>query len=114
MSRYRIEFTRAAAKELRAIRDWRVHDALEAAIEALADDPRPPGCRKLAGRKDEWRIRVGDWRVIYRVEGEEGSGPGPIHRSGGAMEPTSALSASEGLRLVVLVVSVGVRGGGCG
>jgi hypothetical protein len=60
---------------------------------------------------DEWRIRVGDWRVIYVIEGEEGSGAGPIHRSGGAMEPTSARSASEGLRLVVLIVSVGARGG---
>jgi mRNA interferase RelE/StbE len=82
--RYAIEYERDAVKALRAIRDKRVAAPIKAAIEALADDPRPPGCRKLAGRKDEWRIRVGDWRVIYRVE--------------------------DG-RLVVVVVAVGVRGG---
>ena len=38
------------------------------AIQALADDPRPPGCRKLEGRNDEWRVRVGTWRVVYRIE----------------------------------------------
>ena len=82
--RYAIVYEREAVKSLRAIRDKRVAAPIKAAIEALADDPRPPGCRKLAGRKDEWRIRVGNWRVIYRVE--------------------------DG-RLVVVVVAVGVRGG---
>jgi mRNA interferase RelE/StbE len=38
------------------------------AIVALADDPRPPGCRKLEGRENEWRVRVGTWRVIYQIE----------------------------------------------
>ena len=37
------------------------------AILALADDPRPLGCRKLAGGDNEYRIRVGDYRVIYQV-----------------------------------------------
>ena len=82
--RYAIVYEREAVKSLRAIRDKRVAAPIKTAIEALADDPRPPGCRKLAGRKDEWRIRVGNWRVIYRVE--------------------------DG-RLVVVVVAVGVRGG---
>ena len=81
---YAIVYEREAVKSLRAIRDKRVAAPIKTAIEALADDPHPPGCRKLAGRKDEWRIRVGNWRVIYRVE--------------------------DG-RLVVVVVAVGVRGG---
>jgi mRNA interferase RelE/StbE len=38
------------------------------AIEALAVDPRPPGCRKLEGRENAWRVRVGTWRVIYQIE----------------------------------------------
>jgi mRNA interferase RelE/StbE len=38
---------------------------LKAAIVALADVPRPPGARKLRGQRETWRIRVGDWRVIY-------------------------------------------------
>ena len=38
-----------------------------AALRSLATDPRPRGCRKLAGRQDDWRIRVGDYRVIYGI-----------------------------------------------
>lgn len=40
-------------------------------IDALAEEPRPDGCRKLAGGDAEWRIRVGDYRVIYRVQDAE-------------------------------------------
>ena len=41
---------------------------LQTAIDALANDPRPPGCVKLAGSSDQWRIRIGDYRVIYAVD----------------------------------------------
>jgi len=34
----------------------------------LAENPRPSGCKKLRGYKDQWRIRVGDWRVVYIVD----------------------------------------------
>lgn len=37
-------------------------------IDALADNPRPPGARKMKGGGNRWRIRVGDYRVIYRVD----------------------------------------------
>lgn len=37
-------------------------------IKALAEDPRPPGCRKLVGAKSDWRIRIGDYRVIYGID----------------------------------------------
>ena len=37
------------------------------AIDALADNPRPPGCEKLSGREG-YRIRVSEWRAIYRVD----------------------------------------------
>ena len=37
-------------------------------IERLGADPRPGGCRKLNGHKDLWRIRVGDYRVVYVVD----------------------------------------------
>ena len=36
-------------------------------IDALAEDPRPPGCVKLTGQENLWRVRVGDWRIIYEV-----------------------------------------------
>jgi mRNA interferase RelE/StbE len=40
------------------------------AILKLEDDPRPPGCRKLRGLEG-WRIRVGNWRVIYHINDQE-------------------------------------------
>ena len=68
MSRYQIEYEPAATKALRAIRDRRIKLPLLAALDALMDDPRPPGCKKLVGGKDEWRVRVGDWRIAYRID----------------------------------------------
>jgi mRNA interferase RelE/StbE len=37
-------------------------------LESLADNPRPAGCKKLKGYKDQWRIRMGDWRVVYIID----------------------------------------------
>ena len=63
---YRVELTPAASRSLD-----RLHGSdlarLRAAIEGLADDPRPRSCRKLAPKRDFYRIRVGDYRVIYAV-----------------------------------------------
>ncbi len=44
-----------------------VHNRVIVAIQSLAANPRPPGCRKLVGSKNDWRIRVGDYRVIYEI-----------------------------------------------
>jgi mRNA interferase RelE/StbE len=41
-----------------------------AEIQALATNPRPPGCVKLRNR-DAWRIRVGDYRVIYEIDDDQ-------------------------------------------
>jgi mRNA interferase RelE/StbE len=41
---------------------------MDAAIGALAEEPRPPGSKKLRGEEGFYRIRVGDYRAIYRVE----------------------------------------------
>jgi mRNA interferase RelE/StbE len=37
-------------------------------LERLASTPRPPGCKKLKGGDDEWRIRVGDYRIVYEID----------------------------------------------
>ncbi|WP_439342204.1 type II toxin-antitoxin system RelE family toxin [Vacuolonema iberomarrocanum] len=42
--------------------------ALITQIEHLADNPRPANCKKLKGRQNQYRIRVGDYRIIYSVE----------------------------------------------
>ena len=44
----------------------------KAAIEALRENPRPTGCTKLSGREG-WRIRIGNYRVIYEVDDAAGS-----------------------------------------
>jgi mRNA interferase RelE/StbE len=50
--------------------DRQVAKRISAAISALANNPRPPGSKKLVGI-DAWRIRVGDWRVIYQIKNEK-------------------------------------------
>ena len=57
---------RSAEKDLPRLSS-RVHDQVIDRIAALANNPRPIGSRKLAGTKHDWRIRVGDYRVIYEV-----------------------------------------------
>jgi mRNA interferase RelE/StbE len=68
MSRYRIDYEPGARKDLKAIRDVRTALAIKAAIEKLAEAPRPAGVKKLVGVGDLWRVRVGDWRIVYRIE----------------------------------------------
>ena len=44
-----------------------IQRSLRPHIEALANQPRPTGAKKLKGRDDLWRIRVGDYRIIYEI-----------------------------------------------
>jgi mRNA interferase RelE/StbE len=67
---YSVVFEPAARRELRKLPPD-VRRRLEPAILALAQDPRPHGCKKLTDSLDLWRIRVGDYRVIYRIEDDE-------------------------------------------
>ena len=66
MSQYRIELRPAAVRALRKL-DPPVARRVQAAIALLAEDPRPPASRPLRGRP-AWRVRVGDYRVIYTIE----------------------------------------------
>jgi len=78
---YRIEITPAAARRLRKF-DPQVRRRVQAAIELLAENPRPPAATRLVGGNGEWRVRTGDHRIVYEI----------IDR-----------------RLVVLVITVGHR-----
>lgn len=69
MTVYRILLERAAERDLGRLSSER-HDRAIVAIQGLAANPRPPGCRKLTGSKSDWRIRVGDYRVIYEIADE--------------------------------------------
>jgi len=37
-------------------------------ITSLGETPRPAGCKKLKGYEDQWRVRAGDWRVVYIID----------------------------------------------
>ena len=65
MSEFKIVITKTAQKQLDKLPDI-VVETLSAVILSLADDPRPPGCKKLKGR-DGWRIRQGNYRIIYDI-----------------------------------------------
>ena len=67
MSSYSIEVKPTARKELEALPD-NVLARVVRKLEALAETPRPAGCKKLKGCKDHWRVRVGDWRVVYIID----------------------------------------------
>ena len=64
---YTLELKPSARKELEKLSDPLLARVI-AKIEGLATNPRPAGCRKLRGYRDLWRIRVGDYRVIYIVD----------------------------------------------
>lgn len=63
---YNVQILRRAQKELAALPPF-VYPRMCDAIRDLAGNPRPPGCKKLVGRNG-WRIRVGDYRVIYEID----------------------------------------------
>jgi mRNA interferase RelE/StbE len=64
---YSVEFKKSAEKELYALDD-RVLLRIVQKIELLAQNPRPSGCKKLKAFHDQWRIRVGDYRVVYTID----------------------------------------------
>lgn len=67
MTDYTVTFARTARKDLESL-DRAIAKRVLSRIEALAEEPRPSGCRKLVGANNLWRIRVGDYRVIYSVD----------------------------------------------
>ena len=71
MASYRVLIKASAAKEIEAVDPKKDRQRIVAAIRSLADDPRPPGCEKLAGEDDRYRIRVGRYRIIYSIEDKE-------------------------------------------
>lgn len=66
---YQLKATRSALRELKKLPP-EIQRRLREAIVALADEPRPPGCKKLKGR-DDYAIRVGHYRVIYEIDDED-------------------------------------------
>ena len=70
MARFRVLIKPSAVKELEAVPSKKDRQQIVRRIENLADDPRPPGCQKLAGQ-NRYRIRRGVYRIIYAIDNEE-------------------------------------------
>ena len=64
---YTVHLSPAAARQLRKI-DPPARRRLQAAIELLSQDPGPQGAKKLVGGDGEWRVRTGDYRVVYDID----------------------------------------------
>lgn len=69
MVKFSLEIKQSAQRELDALDDA-VFKRIDRKILALAENARPAGCKKLKGYKDQWRIRIGDWRVVYLIDNE--------------------------------------------
>ena len=67
MDSYEIQWKRSAERDLRNIDPQQIPGIIRS-VESLADNPFPAQCRKLRGSERDYRIRVGDYRVIYRVD----------------------------------------------
>ena len=67
MASYRVELTRSAEKDLSRIDKSQIA-TIYRGLEDLADDPRPHGVKKLSGVDRTYRIRIGDYRVVYEIE----------------------------------------------
>ena len=79
---YRIEFAPTAERDFKSL-DKPIQTRLARRIDSLAENPFPQGIIKLAGEEDLYRLRVGDYRIIYQMQGR---------------------------RLVILIVRIGHRG----
>lgn len=66
MANYNIEIKKSAAKEISKLPKQELKRVVEK-IKLLAENPRPDGCKKLSG-DEKYRLRVGNYRVLYRIE----------------------------------------------
>jgi len=64
---YEVLLERRAERDLKRLPP-EVFNRIVLEIKALAQTPRPPGCRKLEGSKRDWRIRIADYRVLYEID----------------------------------------------
>lgn len=66
---YRIEFSKTARRQIERL-PLGVRSRIERKLQVLADDPRPRGVARMAGTNLGYRLRVGDYRVVYEIEDE--------------------------------------------
>lgn len=64
---YQVDIAPSALRQLRKL-DPQARRTVQAAIELLAEQPRPPAAKMLVNAGGAWRVRVGDFRVVYDIE----------------------------------------------
>ena len=64
---YSVTVMRRAQRQLEAI-STPLFEKIEEKMLSLANNPRPPGCKKFRGADRVWRIRIGDYRVLYEID----------------------------------------------
>lgn len=64
---YEVRKTRRVQREIDAI-EKRDRLRIEGAIALLAENPRPPKATKLVGQRNRWRVRTGDYRILYEID----------------------------------------------
>lgn len=67
---YEIYLERIAQQDLKRLSAEYFHRIISF-IKALAENPRPGNCRKLSGSMHDWRIRVGDYRIVYEINDKQ-------------------------------------------
>ncbi|MEV7606021.1 type II toxin-antitoxin system RelE/ParE family toxin [Paenarthrobacter sp. NPDC089322] len=67
---YAVQLAPAALRQVRKLPP-EARRRIQAAIEILAESPRPPGAKKLVGSDNDWRVRTGDYRIIYEIRDSE-------------------------------------------
>jgi mRNA interferase RelE/StbE len=65
---YEVLLEAAAERDLGRLPQTEFHRLVTRIKKALGEEPRPSGCRKIAGSKNDWRIRVGTYRVIDEID----------------------------------------------
>jgi len=67
---YEVLLERRAERDLKKLAKETFYRILPK-IKGLSENPKPAGCRKITGSKNDWRIRIGDYRVIYEIDEKE-------------------------------------------
>ena len=70
MASYRVLIKKSAAKELEEVAGKKDRERIARRIQALAADPRPSGVEKLSGTSEKYRIRQGNFRIVYEIQDE--------------------------------------------
>lgn len=66
---YQVVVERSAEKDLKRLAS-EIRPRIAKVLESLGETPRPPGSLKLSGSANDWRVRVGDYRIIYEIADE--------------------------------------------